>query len=86
MTTGSPSSALENISRVVVVPRNGYANRLQAWASASVIGYRSDARVQVLWESEATASASPLDLFDSSWFESQSISKKEFINDGKGEI
>lgn len=80
MTTGSPSSALQNISRVIVVPRNGYANRLQAWASASVIGHRADAEVQVLWEPEANASASPLDLFDSSWFERQSISTREFID------
>lgn len=51
------------LERVIVVPRNGYANRLQAWASAAILGAELDIPVQVLWEPEAIAPASASDLF-----------------------
>ena len=45
-----------SIKDVIVVPRNGYANRLQAWASASILAAQFDVPVKVLWESEQIAS------------------------------
>lgn len=49
------------LERIVVVPVNGYVNRLQAWASASILGAELDVPVQVLWEPEAIAAA-PADV------------------------
>lgn len=52
-----------SLDRIVVVPRNGYVNRLQAWASAAILGAELDVPVQVLWESEPIAPARASDLF-----------------------
>ncbi len=43
--------------RVIVVPRNGYVNRMQAWASASILASAWDAGLNVLWEHEEIAAA-----------------------------
>lgn len=51
-------------SQIIVVPRNGYANRLQAWASASLLGAEWDVPVTLCWEPESIAPASLPDLFD----------------------
>jgi len=72
--------ALRCISAVVIVPRNGYANRLQAWASASALADSIGASTRVFWEPEGVAAADPFDLFDAPWFESLSISKED-LND-----
>ena len=45
------------LERIVVVPANGYANRLQAWASASIMAAHFDASTQVCWETEDVAPA-----------------------------
>ena len=58
--TAVPGHALE---RIVVVPVNGYGNRLQAWASAHALGVDLGVPVQVLWEPEPVAAASAADLF-----------------------
>lgn len=56
--------AIEHVlERIIVVPRNGYVNRLQAWASAAILGAELDVPVQVLWEPEPIAPASGTDLF-----------------------
>lgn len=52
------------VEGVYVVPRNGYANRLQAWASAAILAAHVDAPLHVVWESEPVAAAEALDLFD----------------------
>ena len=57
MPDGSP------LERIVVVPRNGYINRLQAWASAAILGAELDVPVQVLWEPEPVAAADAGSLF-----------------------
>ena len=54
------TSALE---RIVVVPVNGYANRLQAWASASIMAAHFGAATQVCWETEAVAPAGAPEIF-----------------------
>lgn len=52
-----------HLERIIVVPRNGYANRLQAWASAAILGAELDVPVSVLWEPQPVATASATDLF-----------------------
>ena len=51
------------LRRIVVVPRNGYINRLQAWASAAALGASTGAPVQLCWEPEPIAPATPEQLF-----------------------
>jgi len=53
------------VERVVVVPRNGYVNRLQAWASSAALAAEWDAPLSVCWEPESTAPATVGDLFSS---------------------
>ena len=77
MSISFSAASLDNISRVVVVPRNGYANRLQAWASASGLAEEIGASAQVFWEPETVAAARPEDLFESAWFKERSISTDE---------
>lgn len=55
------------LERIVVVPRNGYANRLQAWASAAILGAELDVPVSVLWEPQSIAAAPAEVLFASSF-------------------
>ena len=62
------------LTRVVVIPRNGYVNRLQAWASAAILADDIGAEHQVMWEPEAVAPASAVDLFDSSFVQNQFVS------------
>ena len=52
-----------SLQRIVVVPRNGYVNRLQAWASAAILGGELGVPVEVLWEPESVAPATSSQLF-----------------------
>ena len=52
------------LAQIIVVPRNGYANRLQAWASAHALGEHWGAPVALCWEPETVAPATGDDLFD----------------------
>lgn len=54
------------LDQLVIVPRNGYVNRLQAWASAVILGAQLDTPVSVVWEPERIAPAQALDLFSES--------------------
>ena len=47
---------------MIVVPRNGYVNRMQAWASASILANAWDAGLDVAWEREDIATAELNDL------------------------
>lgn len=58
------TSTEPSVERVLVVPRNGYANRLQAWASSAGIATALQAKLTVVWEPEAIAPARAADLFD----------------------
>jgi hypothetical protein len=49
---------------VVVVPRNGYVNRLQAWASGAILAAQLDVPASVMWEPEDPAPAPAEELFD----------------------
>ena len=50
---------------MVVIPRNGYVNRLQAWASSAALAAEWDAPLSVCWEPESIAPAAVSDLFES---------------------
>lgn len=52
------------VEQIIVVPRNGYANRLQAWASATALGAAWGSPVSLCWEPEPIAPATLDDLFD----------------------
>jgi len=54
------------LEHLVIVPRNGYVNRLQAWASAAILGAQLDVPVSVVWEPERIAPAEALDLISES--------------------
>jgi len=51
------------LERVIIVPWNGYVNRLQAWASASILAERLGAELKVAWETEQVAPAPASTLF-----------------------
>ncbi len=63
-----------SLDHIVVVPRNGYVNRLQAWASAAILGAELDVPVQVLWEPEMVAPASASLLF------SEQVVNRSFVD------
>jgi len=52
------------LERIIVVPRNGYANRLQAWASSSALSEIWQVPLEVCWEPEPIAPATQTDFFD----------------------
>jgi hypothetical protein len=60
MTVQGGTRALEDI---VVVPRNGYVNRLQAWASSAILAAELDVPLRVAWEPEPVAPADFIELF-----------------------
>lgn len=53
------------MKRVVIVPRNGYVNRLQAMASARLLADQLGASFHAVWEPESAAPASWRSIFDS---------------------
>ena len=54
---------MSNLQRVIVVPRNGYINRIQAWASSATLATELGASCSVMWEPETVAAAAASDLF-----------------------
>jgi hypothetical protein len=55
------------IERVLVYPRSGYSNRLQAMASAAIIAKRLGADFRVCWETEDVVPDGPEMTFDSGY-------------------
>ena len=53
-----------SLQQVIIVPRNGYINRLQAWASASILSNQLGVPLAMYWEPESIAPADAKDLFD----------------------
>lgn len=47
----------------MLVPRNGYINRLQAWASAAILAQQLGLNLEIAWETEPIAAAKWQDLF-----------------------
>jgi len=73
-------SSPDSLERIIVVPRNGYANRLQSWASAAILGAEFNVPVHVLWEPEKIAVSPAQALFDSDIIEQSFIDSSEFID------
>ena len=68
------------VTRVVVVPRNGLANRLQAWASANILAKHWAAPLRVVWEPEEVLPA-PADVLFAGSLVSESFSSPNLIRD-----
>lgn len=62
------------VDSVVVIPRNGYANRLQAWASAQMLADHVGSVLQVLWEPESVATTPAEALFSTDLIRQQFVS------------
>ena len=58
------------ISRVILVPCNGYINRLQAIASSQLLAQELDASFHVCWMSEPAAPLEPSKIFQESFLNS----------------
>jgi hypothetical protein len=71
---------LSSLDRVIVVPRNGYANRLQAWASSAILAAQVDASLEVCWEPEAAAAAPASALFAPFLVDGQFITEPELAS------
>lgn len=69
--------SMATVAKVVVVPRNGYVNRLQAWASAANVARTWGAPLEVCWEAEAVAPADAHALFRSAGQGATFISSEE---------
>lgn len=69
--------SMASVAKVVVIPRNGYANRLQAWASAAIVARQWGAPLKVCWETEAVAPADAHSLFRSPGEDATFISSGE---------
>jgi len=69
-----------SLQQVVVVPWNGYVNRLQAWASASILAQKLGAELRVAWEAEPVAPASASTLFSPSLI-SESFVSLDYVSD-----
>ena len=65
------------VDRVIVIPRNGYANRLQAWASAQILADQVSAPLRVLWEPESVATTPAESLFSADLIDEQFVSTDE---------
>lgn len=62
---------------VVVFPQSGYANRMQAMASAAVLADSIGARWYVCWEPQPVAPAAPLQIFDPEFVARHFVSSEE---------
>lgn len=52
-----------SVRQVVLVPRNGLANRLQAWASSLILADTWNVPLHVVWETEEVMPATATDIF-----------------------
>ncbi len=71
---------MSNLQRVIIVPRNGYINRIQAWASSAILASELGANCSVMWESEPVAGAAASDFFREDALTSTFISAHELTS------
>lgn len=69
--------APEWLERIIVVPRNGLGNRLQAWSSSAIAAAHLDVPLGVMWEPEDPSPASASALFDSTLLQRSFIERAE---------
>ncbi len=67
------TSGFGSVKKVILVPRNGYINRLQAMASSAILAESIGADFHVCWESEPIAPAPYESLFDLSSLPSETF-------------
>ena len=77
---GALSRHTHAISAVVVVPRSGYINRLQAIASSSLLAEKLNAEFHICWEEQSVAPASADALFDSRFTAEKFMSPDVFLS------
>lgn len=65
--------------RIVLVPRNGYINRLQAWASAAILAEDLDCSLEILWDPERVAPVPLRDLIDPQSGHATGIDEQTFL-------
>ena len=75
---------MTGLQRIIVVPRNGYINRIQAWASSSILASQLGVPCKVMWEPESVAAASATDFFTREAVATEFISRAELDNLLKG--
>ena len=79
--TAPDSRSAAAIKSVVVAPRNGYVNRIQAIASSSLLANELNADFRICWEEQSVAPASASALFDSSFINEYFMSASEFFSE-----
>jgi len=67
------------VKQIVVIPRNGYVNRLQSMASAQILANRLECELLTCWEPETAAPASIESIFSSDLVCSQFITHSAFL-------
>lgn len=65
------------LQQVIVIPRNGYINRLQAWASASILAAELRVPSRLLWEPEPAAPGELASMLDIASLASTLVSGEE---------
>lgn len=66
--------------RIVLVPRNGYVNRLQAWASAAILAEALNCSLEILWDSERVAPVPLTDFIDPQSGHATDIDEKTLLD------
>lgn len=66
------------VSSVIIVPRSGYANRLQAVASAAILARDLDADFRLCWEPQEVAPAPAGMILDHDFLKKVAMSPQEF--------
>jgi len=70
------------VERVVIIPRNGYVNRLQALVSAQILAEELDASLGVAWIPQPAAPAVVSDVLENSVWDPNVIDASELLPDG----
>ena len=70
------------VERVVIIPRNGYVNRLQALVSAQILAEELDASLGVDWIPQPAAPAVVSDVLESGAWDSHMADASEVLPDG----
>ena len=67
------------MKQIVVIPRNGYVNRLQSMASAQILADLLECELVTCWEPETAAPASVKSIFSPDFIRSQFITHSAFL-------
>ena len=65
------------MKQIVIIPRNGYINRLQAMASAQILADQVGAELKVAWAPQDAAPAQARMVFNSALIGSDFISEEK---------